>query len=416
MNRTSVLPLVNKARLTKHLIKNYWRILLILGVAIGATIPFVLSSVQLRALFEFPFLEHVRLLKAVVILFACKAFFLPKKPGYLLNHATLFHFYHHRRLKGFFNLLYLKKALFLLVAAGIMSYVISNLSFGADYGVLVFVLWLFFFSVSLLGWGKYNADKRTGGFLIGAFLVNGALFFFLSAWYILPGLLVVILAAAGLNHHGFSLNYVRFMDYLRQIDEANAAASKADYERMALVLTRARAGAKRSIYLPIFPISVGNVFIQKTLIRLLGEPKAVWVIGFLPYTVLLVLGATVGGAFSSGYLLALSLQMAASVLNQFFVKDFNGLIAKRTAGLSLPYTNRRLLLLCLPAPALGFAISSAFIGANLLAPLWKIGLHYLVALGSFIGLGAYTLKKGYTPKVLSVLQNLAIALATLGLL
>lgn len=414
MNKVYSLPIVNKVRITKHLVKNYWKIFFMYIVAAGIAIAYISSGPILQLLQKFPFANYIHILKAAVVVASCKIFLLPKKPGYLMNHATLFYFYHHKCLKRFLNMLYVKKAFTLLLAAGILAFIINNLSFGIEYAVLVIVFWLFFYSVSLLSWGKYNASKSVGRLITTAFLANVILFYCLHGWYILPGLLVTLAAMIGLNHR-FILNYSKYMGSLGFIDEANAAASKADYARMAQVQNLARSSVNRSVYLPMFPINEGNVFSQKTIIRLFREPKGVWVVVLLPYAALLILGAVYGGVFDNPYLLALSLNMAIAAVNQFFVKDFTGLIASRAKGMNLPYPNKRLLLLSLPVPIIGFAIASIFIGVNLLSPFWKIGLHFLVTLGTFMGLCIYALEVGYPSRMLLFLQNLVITLATLWL-
>gem|GEM_PF-2476577 len=414
MNKVYALPFVNKVRLTKHLLKNYWKIFFMYMVVAGIAIAYISSGPMLQLLLKLPFAKYTHILKAAVIVVSCKIFLLPKKPGYLINHATLFNFYHHKCLKVFFNLLYVKKAITLLLAAGFLAFIINNLSFGTEYAVFVIVFWLFFYPVSLLSWGKYNASKSASRLITTAFLANAILFYCLHAWYVLPGLLVTLAAVIGLNRR-FTLNYSKYMSSLSFIDEANAAVSKADYARMAQIQNLARSGVKRSVYLPMFPINEGNVFSQKTIIRLFREPKGVWIVVLLPYAALLVLRAIYGGVFCNPYLLALSLNMAIAAVNQFFVKDFTGLIVSRAKGMNLPYPNKRLILLTLPVPAIVFAVASIFIGVNLLTPFWKIGLHFLVTLGTFMGLCIYTLEVGYPSRMLLFLQNLVITLATLWL-
>lgn len=414
MNKIYYLPLVNRVRLTKLLIKNYWKIFFMYLVAAGAAIFYLSSGPMVQLLRTLPFLRHIQMLKAAIILVSCKVFWLPKKPRYLINHATLFYFYHHRRLKRFFNILYVRKAIALLLAALSLALIFNNLSFGTDYAVIAIVFWLYFFSVSLQSWGKYNAGNSSGRLITIGFLANAASFYFLHAWYIVPGVLVTLAAVIGLNHR-FSLNYSKYMNSISFIDEANAAASQADYARMAAVQNLARSGVKRSVYLPLFPLNRGNVFSQKTVIRLLREPKAVWIIVLLPYAALLVLRAIYGGVFGSPYFLALSLNMVIAAANQFFVKDFTVLIASRDKGMSLPYPNKSIILLALPVPVMVFAFASIFIGVSLLAPLWKIGLHFIAVLGAFTGSCIYTLEVGYPSRMLLLLQNLVITLATLWL-
>lgn len=414
MNKVYFLPFVNKVRLRKYLLKNYWKIFFMYLAAAGIAIIYLASGPVLELLRKLPFASYIQILKVAVIAVSGKVFWLPKKPGYLINHATLFYFYHHRRLKGFFNLLYIKKAIALLLAAGFLAFILNNLSFGPGFAVLAMVFWLYFFTVSLLSWGKYNAGKSASSLITAAFFINAALFYLLPAWYILPGLLAALAAVIGLNRR-FTLHYSKYMRSISFIDEANAAASKADYARMANVQNLARSGVRRSVYLPLIPLNRGNVFSQKTIIRLLREPKVVWVIVLLPYAALLVLRAIYGGVFCNPYFLALSLSMAIAAVNQFFVKDFTGLIASRDKGLTLPYTNKRLILLSLPVPAILFAVASIYVGVSLLAPLWKIGLHFLVTLGTFTGLCIYTLEAGYPSRMWLLLQNLVITLATLWL-
>lgn len=101
MNKVYSLPFVNKVRLTKHLVKNYWKIFFMYMVAAGIAIAYISSGPMLQLLLKLPFAKYTHILKAAVIVVSCKIFLLPKKPGYLINHATLFNFYHHKCLKGF---------------------------------------------------------------------------------------------------------------------------------------------------------------------------------------------------------------------------------------------------------------------------------------------------------------------------
>lgn len=414
MDKIYYLPFVNKVRLRRHLLKNYWKMYLTLLAVAGIVCFSLASGPGLALVRKFPFAAYLQVLKAAVIVVSCKVFWLPKRPGYLINHATLFYFYHHRRLQGFFNILYIKKAISLLLAASFLAFILNNLSLGPEIAVGAIVLWLYFFSVSLLSWRKYNAEKSAGRLITAVFIANALSFYWLQAWYILPGLMVTMAAVIGLNIR-FTLNYAKYMVSLSFIDEAVAAGSKADYSRMAKVQNLACSSVKRSVYLPLIPLNRGNVFSQKTIIHLLREPKAVWVIVFLPYGALLVLRAIYGGFFGNPYFLALSLNLPIAAVNQFLVKDFTGLIASRDRGMALPYPPKDIILLSLPVPAMVFALASIFAGASLLAPFWKIGLHFLAALGSFAGICAYTLERGYPGRLLLFLQNLVITLATVGL-
>lgn len=324
--------IINRCRYYRHFLKTFAPVLLIMAILLGAFI-YTNGATSLNILLSISLEDYSVYVFIILSLAMIAVSLFSIKSGVYIYHATIHYFYNTDYLLQLLFCMYLKKLVGCFIVASAISYLVSDSM--EKFAVASISITTYMFSLGMLQWFKFNA-RNSIKWIISGLMLSG-LFVSLRENFFWIGILtsICILAYTRCLH----INYTKWIEECSFVDESSFASAKQNISRMYHVQSMVRARNFHKTSYPIWELCDSNTIVQKTVIKMLREPKRIWVIWAIPFISSIAIKILWKDFPYVNIVMGLAASFFLSGINQYLYNDFFELLNKAKKGLFLPYSN-----------------------------------------------------------------------------
>lgn len=399
----------NRYRYFRHFLKTFAPVFLIIAVVLGGFI-YTNGPAKLSILLSIFPDDYSIYIFAILSLVTITLSLFSIKSGVYIYHATIHYFYNTNYLLQLLFCMYLKKLVGCLIGASIISFLISN-SLG-KYTVTCMSITTYMFLIGMLRWVKFNSKDRTKWVII-SFMLSG-LFVYLRENFFGIGIIGSIATLACVKH--LHIDYSKWMEECSFVDEAAFASAKQDMARMYHVQSIAKARNFHKFSYPIWSLNIYNNLVQKTIIKMIREPKRMWIIWAMPFIGSIALKFLWSDFVYSNIVMTIAVCFFLSGMNQYLYNDFFELLNKAKKGLFLPYSTTLMIVQGMVVPTVVFFAIAIIVWVFAKVSIEETFLLFACWILSYLLLILYRIFRGNPNRIIIALQSAAIFSMTFGVM